>query len=136
MALDGYTIARLFREREAADKSWRALAGDYWQKFIHSSKDRGFTIHFNDKNKEIEILKEGKKIVSLYFLKEMLKEDIDIRYSLEIHDKMITEGSEEREMMKYLKSMKGKDEKEIVSGLKKKFKLGQDDAERALELIK
>ena len=72
------------------------------------------------------------------FLKEMLDEDINIRYSLRIGDSTIIKESEPspKELMNYLKKMKDKSDDEIIKGLKKKFKLGKDDAERALELIK
>jgi len=39
-----------------------------------------------------------------------------------------------KEIMTYLRSMKGKSDKDVVKGLKKKFNLDDDDARKLLEL--
>lgn len=139
MALDGYDLGkkwkRLYEERQV-NKRWREISGNYWYGFIHEAKKNGFSVKFNDREKTIIIIKEDKELLSLHYLKEMTNEDdLNVRYSLKLVDKKVQED-EEKELMNYLKKMKGKKESEIIKGVMKKFNLGKDDAERAVELIK
>jgi len=92
MAIEGAKILKLFETHQATNLHWREKAGNYWQRFIRDAKDKGFGVKFNHDLKSIDILGEdGLPVVSLYFRKEMLREDCEVRYGLEITDRRLFE---------------------------------------------
>lgn len=101
MSLGGYKLSKLWKEHQLVDKAWREMAGNYWRDFIHNVKEKGFTILFNDSEHTVEIVKDNRKIVSLHFLKEMINEDFDIRFRMELNDKYLVEELEEGKKVLY-----------------------------------
>ena len=89
--IGGHKLSKLLRDQQEIESTWRDRAYGYWREFIRNSRDKGLTVRFNDKAHTIEMIKEGKALVSLHFTEEMLEEDVDIRYSLEIVDKYLFE---------------------------------------------
>jgi hypothetical protein len=101
----------------------KPLKFDNMEEFKSWVKKRGATA---DARPKTGVWKGGKQI-GAYFEKGG-KIEVDLREAEE-------DFEDSKNLTKYLKSMKGKSEKDIVKGLKKKFGLSQDDAERALELV-
>jgi hypothetical protein len=99
--IGGHKLSKLWEQHQAIDKEWRDRAYNYWKGFIRNSRDKGFTIRFNDRAHAIEMVKEGATIISLHFRKDMLQEDVDIRYSLEIVDKYLLEELEKGKTVTY-----------------------------------
>jgi len=95
----GYDFYSLWQEFQLVDNTWKEGIANYWSRFIHDVKQKGFNVVINNKARCLDILKENRKIMSLYYIKEMLDEEI--RYSLELVDRFLFEEIEVGKKINY-----------------------------------